>query len=323
MTSPNQATDSAPTVSGATDAVTPLLELDALTIDVDLHGRFFRAVNALDLTIGPRQAMGLVGESGSGKSLTLRAIMGLLPPNINITSGAVRFRGEELVAGGGDRIKKVRGTGMAMVFQEPAVALNPIARVGSQIVDAAIQHRGLGRKEARTYAIHLMEQVGITDPGRRVDSYPFELSGGMRQRVMIAAAVAGRPQLLLCDEPTTALDVTVQAQILALFASLREELDMGLLYVTHDLSVVGQVCDAVTVLYAGERVEAGSLRQVFDEPRHPYTKALLGATPRIDGPITRLSVLSEAQPALTDRPAGEDYPRRWPDEPAAIHEEAR
>lgn len=305
------------------DPGVPLLELDQLTVDVDLHGRSYRAVDGLDLTIGPRQAMGLVGESGSGKSLTLRAIMGLLPPNITVTSGAIRFRGEDLVAGGADRIRKVRGTGMAMVFQEPAVALNPIARVGTQIVDAAVQHRDLGRKEAREYAVHLMEQVGITDPGRRVDAYPFELSGGMRQRVMIAAAVAGHPQLLLCDEPTTALDVTVQAQILALFAQLRAELDMGLLYVTHDLAVVGEVCDALTVLYAGERVEAGSLRQVFDDPQHPYTKALLGATPRIDGPITRLSVLSEAQPALTDRPAGQDYPRRWPDVPAAIHEEAR
>lgn len=285
-----------------TTRTTPLLELESLTIDVTIRGRAYRAVDGLDLTIGPHEAMGLVGESGSGKSLTLRAITGLLPPNISITSGAIRFKGDDLVAGGPERIKKVRGTGIAMVFQEPAVALNPIARVGTQISDAAAQHRQLDKKEARDFAIHLMEQVGIPEPQRRVDAYPFELSGGMRQRVMIAAAVACRPALLLCDEPTTALDVTVQAQILDLFAQLRDELDMGLLYVTHDLAVVGQVCDALTVLYAGERVESGPLRQVFDAPEHPYTQALLGATPRIDGPINRLSVLPEAQPALTDRP---------------------
>ena len=280
----------------------PLLEVEGLTIDVTIRGQAYRAVDGLDLTIGPREAHGLVGESGSGKSLTLRAVTGLLPPNIAVTSGAIRFKGTDLLAPGDDRFAQVRGTGIAMVFQEPAVALNPIARVGTQISDAAAQHRRLGRREAREFAIHLMEQVGIPEPHRRVDAYPFELSGGMRQRVMIAAAVACRPALLLCDEPTTALDVTVQAQILALFGRLRDELDMGLLYVTHDLAVVGEVCDAVTVLYAGERVESGPLRTVFDAPEHPYTRALLGATPRIDGPVSRLSVLQEAQPALTDRP---------------------
>ncbi len=293
----------------------PLLELDGLTVDVTVRGRAYRAVDGLSLSVAPRGATGLVGESGSGKSLTLRAITGLLPAGVAVTAGSIRFRGEELAGADRERLRAIRGTGIAMVFQEPAVALNPIARVGTQISDGAVQHRGLGRRAARAYAIELMEQVGIPEPHRRVDSYPYELSGGMRQRVMIAAAVACRPALLLCDEPTTALDVTVQAQILGLFDRLRTELDAGLLYVTHDLAVVGQICDSITVLYAGEAVEAGPLREVFDQPRHPHTRALLGATPRIDGPIVRLDSLSETQPALTDRPVGEDYPRVWADVP--------
>lgn len=289
----------------------PVLELEDLTIDVEMRGRKYRAVDALSMTIAPRQAMGLVGESGSGKSLSLRAIMGLLPPNVEVAKGKIRFQGQDLLADKGARLRQVRGTGISMVFQEPAVSLNPIAKVGRQITDSAAEHRNLGKRAAREYAIHLMERVGIPEPHKRVDSYPFELSGGMRQRVMIAAAVACEPKLLLCDEPTTALDVTVQAQILRLFAGLRDELNAGLLYVTHDLAVVAQLCDSLTVLYAGQVTEAGKLRALFDDPQHPYTKALLNSTPRIDGPLVRLTGIPETQPALTDRPVGGQYPRHW------------
>lgn len=299
------------TPTEATNEAEPLLELNDLTVDVDIRGRKYRAVDSLNMSIAPRQAMGLVGESGSGKSLTLRAIMGLLPPNAQITGGSLRFQGQDLLHDGGKLLKHIRGAGISMVFQEPATSLNPIAKVGKQITDAAAERRNLSPREARAYAIELLEKVGIHEPHKRVDSYPFELSGGMRQRVMIAAAVACGPKLLLCDEPTTALDVTVQAQIIRLFVALRDDLDVGLLYVTHDLAVVAQLCDSLTVLYAGEAMESGPLQSLFDNPQHPYTKALLRSTPRIDGPIVRLSTISESQPALTDRPVGEKYPRRW------------
>lgn len=251
--------------------IPPVLELEDLTIDVDIQGRKYRAVDSLHMEIAPHQAMGLVGESGSGKSLSLRAIMGLLPPNVKITRGRIRFQGQDLLT---DKhlLRQVRGTGISMVFQEPAVSLNPIAKVGRQITDSAAEHRNLGKRQAREYAIHLMDRVGIPEPHKRIDSYPFELSGGMRQRVMIAAAVACEPKLLLCDEPTTALDVTVQAQILGLFARLRDELDAGLLYVTHDLAVVAQLCDSLTVLYAGEVVEAGNMRALFDDHNTPIRR---------------------------------------------------
>jgi oligopeptide/dipeptide ABC transporter ATP-binding protein len=290
-----------------------LLEVIDLRIAVDLGDREVAAVDGVSFTLAPGEARGLVGESGSGKSLTLRAIMGLLPGNVRVTGGQILFRGRDLLADGGQLQQQVRGRGITMIFQEPAVALNPVMRVGEQISDGLVQHRGLGRREARAQAVRLMDLVGIPDPERRINAYPHELSGGLRQRVMIAAGVACEPDLILCDEPTTALDVTVQDQILRLFAHLRDELGAGLLYVTHDLAVVAQLCDSVTVLYSGQVMEDGDdLRSVFARPFHPYTDALIGATPRIDGPITRLQAIPGTAPALQDRPSGCPFHDRCP-----------
>ena len=300
-----------------TSMTEPLLEVDDLSVAVTIDGRDYPVLEHVSFSVGNGKALGLVGESGSGKSLTLRAIMGLLPQNARVSGGEIRFRGENILANGGKLMRRLRGVGIAMVFQEPAVALNPIARVGKQISDGVAQHRHLSRKEARDCAIYMMELVGIPDPHKRVDDYPSQLSGGMRQRVMIAASVACEPALILCDEPTTALDVTVQAQILSLFAHLRDELNSGLLYVTHDLAVAAQLCDDLAVLYAGKIVETGEIRKTLTRPKHAYTRALLLATPRIDGPVERLRSIPGTTPSLVDRPPGYSFSVRMAEVEAA------
>jgi oligopeptide/dipeptide ABC transporter ATP-binding protein len=300
---PHAAPQSVPAPAAGDDAE-PILSVRDLRVSVRTGTVVHTALDQVSFDVLPGRAMGLVGESGSGKSLTLRAVMGLLPESVRVTGGEILFKGENLLADRGERLQSVRGTGISMVFQEPAVALNPVMRVGAQIADSAAQHKKLNKKQARDYAVHLMTLVGIPDPARRVDSYPFELSGGLRQRVMIAASVACEPSLLLCDEPTTALDVTIQAQVLGLFARLRDELNVSLLYVTHDMAVVAQLCDDVTVLYSGQVMEHGPMREVFDRAEHPYTTALLNSTPRIDGPVKRLESIPGTAPSLATRPAG-------------------
>ncbi len=280
----------------------PLLEIDGLCVSARIDGQDYPALDNISLRVGRGEARGLVGESGSGKSITLRASMGLLAQNLVVTSGAIRFQGRDLLADGGKSLATVRGTGIAMVFQEPAVALNPVMRVGRQIVDSVAWRRGWGRRQAREFAVELMTRVGIRDPQRWVDAYPHQLSGGMRQRVMIAASIACDPALIFCDEPTTALDVTVQAQILDLFKALQQDLQAGFLYVTHDLSVVAAFCGSLSVMYAGRIVEqSDDLRAMIAAPVHPYTKALLAAAPRIKGPIQRLQGIAASAPPLTER----------------------
>jgi ABC-type dipeptide/oligopeptide/nickel transport system ATPase component len=263
----------------------PLLEVCDLSVEIHALDGTDRVLDHVNVSVQPGEAMGLVGESGSGKTMTLKAIMGLLPMNARVVSGEVRFRGRDVLHAGKHQtyLRTIRGQGISMVFQEPSVALNPVLRVGRQITDAIAHRRGLSRRDARKLAIQLMDQVGIGEPETRVDAYPFELSGGMRQRVMIAAAIACEPEMLLCDEPTTALDVTVQAQIIALFASLQKERHLGLLYVTHDLAVVAQLCTSLSVMRVGQILESGRLQAVLDDPQHEYTRSLLLATPRIDG----------------------------------------
>ena len=263
----------------------PLLEVCDLSVEIHALDGTDRVLDHVNISVQPGEAMGLVGESGSGKTMTLKAIMGLLPMNARVVSGEVRFRGRDVLHAGKHQtyLRTIRGQGISMVFQEPSVALNPVLRVGRQITDAIAHRRGLSRRDARKLAIQLMDQVGIGEPETRVDAYPFELSGGMRQRVMIAAAIACEPEMLLCDEPTTALDVTVQAQIIALFASLQKERHLGLLYVTHDLAVVAQLCTSLSVMRVGQILESGRLQAVLDDPQHEYTRSLLLATPRIDG----------------------------------------
>jgi ABC-type dipeptide/oligopeptide/nickel transport system ATPase component len=264
----------------------PLLEIDGLVVVVDAVDGPRTVVHGVDLTVHAGEPMGLVGESGSGKSMILRAIMGLLPPRARVAEGQIRLHGRELLRGGpkGGYCTDVRGRGISMVFQEPSSALNPVMRIGRQVTDSLVALHGMSRKEARGEAVRLLGEVGIPDADRRVDNYPFELSGGMQQRVMIAAAVAPGPELLLCDEPTTALDVTIQAQVIDLLGRLQRDAGLGMLYVTHDIAVVAQLCTSLTVLRSGRVVEHGRLRALFDDPQHEYTKTLLSATPRIDRP---------------------------------------
>jgi ABC-type dipeptide/oligopeptide/nickel transport system ATPase component len=264
---------------------TPLLEVCDLSVEIDVPNGTDRVLDHVNISIQAGEATALVGESGSGKTMTLKAIMGLLPVNARVVSGGVRFRGRDVLHAGKHQtyLRSIRGQGISMVFQEPSVALNPVLRVGRQITDAIARRRGLSRRDARELAIKSMDQVGIAEPETRVDAYPFQLSGGMRQRVMIAAAIACEPEMLLCDEPTTALDVTVQAQVIALFSQLQKARHLGLLYVTHDLAVVAQLCTSLSVMRRGQILESGELQAIFDDPQHEYTRSLLLATPRIDG----------------------------------------
>ncbi|PSJ63152.1 peptide ABC transporter ATP-binding protein [Mesorhizobium soli] len=283
-------------------ATAAALQIDGLCVSARIGDRSYKALDSVALSVERGEARGLVGESGSGKSLTLRAVMGLLPPNLEVTGGAIRFRGQDLLADGGKLLHSIRGTGISMVFQEPAVALNPVMKVGQQIVDGVAWRRGLGRRQAKELAAELLTQVGIKDPEHWANAYPHQLSGGMRQRVMIASAIASQPEIILCDEPTTALDVTIQAQILKLFKALKTDLGAGLLYVTHDLSVVAEFCDSLTVMYAGRTVEqSDDLAALIAAPAHPYTRALLAAVPRIRGPVRRLRGLASSAPPLTER----------------------
>jgi peptide/nickel transport system ATP-binding protein len=232
-------------------------------------------VDGLDLTVRPGQIVALVGESGSGKSLTSLAVTGLLPPGAQITAGSIRLDGEELVGRPERRMNQVRGNRVAMLFQQPKATLDPTATVAGQVAEPLWLHRGLGRRKARAQVPDLLRDVGIADPERVARSYAHQLSGGMAQRVMMAAALAGDPSLLIADEPTTALDVTVQAQILALLRRKQRESGMSVLLITHDLGIVASLADSVAVMYAGRIVEEGTTREIFDDPRHPYTRALL------------------------------------------------
>ena len=227
-----------------------------LQVRIPLSRGTVRAVDGASFRVERGQALGLVGESGCGKSMTLRAVLGLLPRPAVITGGQVLFEGEDLAAARPSRLRDLRGKGIAMIFQEPMTALNPVMRVGAQIAEAPLAHLGYGRRRSRERALELMQLVGIPDPRRRADAYPHELSGGMRQRVMIAIALSCEPRLILCDEPTTALDVTIQDQILKLLLKLREELGMSVVFVTHDLAVVAQTCQSLAVMYAGQVVES-------------------------------------------------------------------
>ncbi len=287
----------------AVNAQDTILEVSHLHVSLPVDGNRLEVLKDLSFKVHAGEAMGLVGESGSGKSMTLRAIIGLLPRKATVDSGDIIFKNSSLVTEP-SRLETIRGTGISMVFQEPAIALNPVMRVGEQITDGAQRHLGLSKKAARELAIELMSEVGIVEPEKRVDSYPFELSGGMRQRIMIASAIACKPQLILCDEPTTALDVTVQQQVLNLFSRLRDEMHISLLYVTHDMAVVANLCNRVTVMYSGTIMERGNVQDVFSHPQHPYTAALLNSTPQISGPIRRLESIPGTAPSLAERPDG-------------------
>ena len=265
-----------------------------------------RAVDGVSFEVRTGETLGIVGESGCGKTVTSLSVLGLLPePPAKIEEGSsIQFVGEELIGAKESRLRSLRGNEISMIFQEPMSSLNPVFTVGNQIAEALRLHRGLDRKAARTESIRLLAEVGIPEPHRRVDEYPHQLSGGMRQRVMIAMALSCEPKLLIADEPTTALDVTIQAQILELLASLRERFGMAVLLITHDLGVVAEVCDRVVVMYAGQVVETGGVHEIFANPQHPYTRGLLGSLPSVENPGQRLTSIPGTVPNPISWPAG-------------------
>jgi oligopeptide/dipeptide ABC transporter ATP-binding protein len=284
--------------------MTGVLQVTDLTVEVRRDHHRFRAVDNVSFSVPRGGALGIVGESGSGKSMTLRAVMGLLPSAGRIVSGTVSVGGAAESAGRLRRRTAAGPSDLAIVFQDALAALNPVMTVGDQVAEAPRRVHGLSRRAARQRALELLRMVGIPDPPRRYRAYPHELSGGLRQRVMIAIALATEPSVLLCDEPTTALDVTIQAQILALLTDLRASAGLALVFVTHDLGVVGQICDDLAVMYAGRIVETGPVAEVLASPRHPYTAGLLASALDIDSPDNKLITIPGAIPDPLRRPAG-------------------
>jgi len=286
---------------------TPLLEVADLQTSFQLGPRNVVAVDGVGFTVDAGETIAIVGESGSGKSVTALSIMRLLPQRVgSITGGSIRLGDRELTTLSEDDMRGVRGKEIGMIFQEPMTSLNPVHTVGAQIAEVLIEHESLSGAEARKRAIALLETVGIPEPTQRVDSFPHEMSGGMRQRAMIAMALACRPSLLIADEPTTALDVTIQAQILDLMEELQAELGMAIIFITHDLGVVAQMARRVVVMYAGQVVESGSVEQIFSQPRMPYTAGLIASIPRLGSTVRgqRLRTIPGHAPSLTDRPSG-------------------
>ncbi|ABM11283.1 ABC transporter ATP-binding protein [Mycolicibacterium vanbaalenii] len=283
----------------------PLLRVDDLRVSFATEDGVLQAVDGVSFDLTPGEVLAVVGESGCGKSVTAQTLTGLTrSPNTRI-SGSVTYRGRELTGLGDDALRDIRGEEIAMVFQDPMSSLNPVYRVGDQIVEMIRAHRDVSKKEARERTVELLTSVGIPNPQARVRSYPHEFSGGMRQRVMIAMALALEPAVLIADEPTTALDVTVQAQILRLLADLNRERELAVVLITHDLGVVAEVADRVVVMYAGQIVEDGTVDDIFYSPQHPYTWGLLGSLARLDRPRTeRLAQIAGAPPSLLDPPSG-------------------
>jgi peptide/nickel transport system ATP-binding protein/oligopeptide transport system ATP-binding protein len=281
-----------------------VLEVDDLHVEIPTRRGTVRAVDGVSFTVGRGEAVGLVGESGCGKTMTLRAILGLLPPRARVTGGRVLFEGRDLGRLSGVELNAVRGRRIGMIFQEPMTALNPVMRVGEQIAEGPAVHLGYGHRRSVERAVEMMRLVGIPDAERRFRAYPHEFSGGMRQRVMIAMALACEPQVILCDEPTTALDVTIQDQILELLVRLCAELGASLLFVTHDLAVIAQTCQRVAVMYAGQVVETGAVEAVFSEPRHPYTLGLLRSVPDFENVRASLQPIPGSPPDLAAPPSG-------------------
>jgi peptide/nickel transport system ATP-binding protein len=303
----------APTSPSQGEVRAPLLSIENLS--VSFHGddgRITRAVDGVTLSVVRGATLGLVGESGCGKSVTSLAVMGLLPGHSAEVSGRVCFDGIDLLDLPDREMRDLRGNRLAMIFQEPMTSLNPSYTIGEQISEALVRHRGLSQREARDRAITLLDRVHIPSPAERFDEYPHKLSGGMRQRAMIAIALACGPQLLMADEPTTALDVTIQAQILDLLRDLKAATGAAIILITHDLGVVAEVCDEVAVMYAGQIVERAPVDVLFEQPGHPYTVGLLGSIPRLDRRVDRLAAIEGMVPNMTALPEGCRFAPRCP-----------
>jgi len=285
----------------------PLLSIRDLALQFDTFDGSYKAIDHVSIDIAPGEALGLVGETGCGKSVLTRAAFGLVPtPPARITSGSVKFEGREILGLSAAEQRAMRGRDVAMIFQDPMTFINPVFKVGTQLVDAIrAQRQGrIGRREARDIALSMLAKVQLPNPDRQFESYPHQLSGGMRQRVLIAMALTAEPKLLIADEPTTALDVTIQAQILDLIARLVEDMGISLIMISHDLGVVSQVCARVAVMYAGQIVEDAPVRQIFNNPAHPYTRGLLAAVPHPFKVEDRLEGIDGNLPNLYEPPSG-------------------
>ena len=288
----------------------PVLETDGLSVSFETDGGGVTALSDVDLVLRERRITGVVGESGSGKSVLALSMLRLLPKNGRIRSGEIRFHRNRVsldlarFPADGRQMRAIRGGEIAMIFQEPMAAFSPVHTIGNQMVETIRLHRRLSRHETRDLAVEALRKVGIGNPAQRFSQYAFELSGGMRQRAMIAMALAVKPRLLIADEPTTALDVTIQAQILTLLRNLRDETGMGVMFITHDLGVVAQLADDVVVMYLGKAVERGNVKTIFAAPAHPYTANLLAAITRPGAPNTRLQAIPGRAPGPFDRPSG-------------------
>jgi oligopeptide/dipeptide ABC transporter ATP-binding protein len=294
----------------------PLLSVSGLRVGFATEEGIVQAVDGISFDLRPGEVVAIVGESGSGKSVTAQTIIGLTRANNARIEGSVKLEGEELTSAGDAKMRDLRGERVAMVFQDPMTSFNPVYRIGAQVVEAIRAHRpGVSKEEGRARVVDLFEAVGIPRAEQRVDDYPHEFSGGMRQRAMIAMALALEPEVLIADEPTTALDVTIQAQILDLLAKLNRERNLATILITHDLGVVAEVADRVLVMYAGKVVEEGTLDEIFYDPQHPYTWGLLGSLTRIDRPRPqRLPQIAGSPPSLLDLPEGCPFRPRCPHE---------
>jgi oligopeptide transport system ATP-binding protein len=297
----------------------PLLDVRNLTVEFKVQDGLVRAVNGLSFKVYDGDIIGIVGESGSGKSQSMLAIMGLLAGNGKI-SGSVKFMGQELVGISTAKLNKIRGDKMAMIFQDPMTSLNPYLKISSQMTEVLMLHKNMSYKDALAESIKMLDRVKIPDAKNRVHLYPHEFSGGMRQRVMIAMSLLTKPKLLIADEPTTALDVTVQAQILELLRDLRKEFGMTIIFITHDMGVVANLCDRVNVMYGGWLMETAEIQIIFKNPIHPYTQALLATIPSLDHDVDKLKTIPGEPPNLLQLPTGCPFQERCSQVSAACTE---
>lgn len=287
-----------------------ILKVNDLKTSFKSRSGNIEAVRGVSFSVNKGDVLGIVGESGSGKSVLMKSVMNILPENAVINDGEVIFNGKELLKLDEKALKGIKGKDMAMIFQDPMSSLNPLKTVGYHLVEVLVRHKGMKKKEAKIRAIELLKDVGIPMPEKRIDQYPHEFSGGMRQRVLIAMALACSPKLLIADEPTTALDVTIQAQILQLLKNLKDKNDMSVILITHDLGVVANLCNRIEVMYGGLIMEEGTVEDIFYNPNHPYTKALLNSIPKNHDEKTRLEPIKGSAPSLLNPPKGCPFAER-------------
>ncbi|MGQ3488495.1 ABC transporter ATP-binding protein [Roseovarius pacificus] len=313
MTEDTALLDRGPSADAGTD---PVLQVEDLRTYFDTRDGVVKAVDGLSFSVRPGEILSVVGESGCGKSITSLSVMQLLPrPPARFASGRIMFKGRDLLQASEEEMRRVRGNEISMIFQDPMSSLNPVLSIGDQLTEAIMLHQGLSQKQAMDHAAEMLDLVHIPEPRRRLKEYPHQLSGGMRQRVMIAMALSCNPSVLIADEPTTALDVTIQAQILALMEEIRDKLKTAIILITHDLGVVAEMADRVLVMYAGRKVEEADVAEIFERPQHPYTRGLMRSVPRLTTDFSearqeRLSEIPGIVPALTNLPKGCTFAER-------------